>query len=74
MQYVNKLDREKNNVIVITATSPKDWYDFSEKYSLQDYLFFSCDDKAIKAMIRSNPGLVHIKKAVVKEKFAWRNL
>lgn len=74
MQYVNKLDKEKNNIILITATSPKDWYDFSEKYSLQDYLFYSCDDKAIKAMIRSNPGLVHIKKAVVKEKFAWRNL
>ncbi len=74
MQYINRLDKEKNNIIFVTATTPKDWYDFSEKYSLQDYMFYSCDDKAIKAMIRSNPGIVHISKSVVKEKFSWRNL
>lgn len=72
--FVKKLDQEKNNIIVVTASSAKNWYDFSQKYGLQDYMFYSCDDKAIKAMIRSNPGIVHLSKGVVKEKFAWRNL
>ncbi len=74
VNYVNKLDKKKNNIILVTASSVKDWYDFSEKYSLQNYIFYSCDNKAIKAMVRSNPGLIHLKKGVVKEKFAWRNL
>ncbi|MDO5760414.1 MAG: hypothetical protein Q4Q06_05260 [Bacteroidota bacterium] len=72
--YIKQLDTEKNNIIIVTASSTKTWYDFSQKYGLQDYMFYSCDDKAIKAMIRSNPGLVHLSKGVVKEKFAWRDL
>ncbi|MBR1769582.1 MAG: DoxX family protein [Bacteroidales bacterium] len=72
--YIDKLPSEKNNIIVMTASTPKDWYQFIEKYSMQDYNFYSCDDKAIKAMIRSNPGLLHLDKGVVKEKMSWRNL
>lgn len=74
VKYVNKLDLEKNNIIVVTSSNTSKWYDFSSKYKLQNFVFYSCDDKAIKAMIRSNPGLVHLKKGVVKDKWSWREL
>lgn len=77
MQRVKRFAKQKakdNNVIFITSSLPEKWIGFMTKYSLEDYMFYSCDDKAIEAMIRSNPGIVHISKTIVKHKYAWRDL
>lgn len=74
VKYLEKLSNTNANIILVTASVPGRWLEFQEKYDLGQYMFYSCDDKAIKAMIRSNPGIVHMSKTIVKEKFAWRNL
>ncbi|MBR1627389.1 MAG: hypothetical protein IJ681_09630 [Bacteroidales bacterium] len=61
-------------VIIITASLPDMWYSFQEKYKLTDYMFYSCDDKAIEAMVRSNPAVVQIKDTKVENKWGWRSL
>jgi hypothetical protein len=63
-----------SRVIFITATTTDKWYNFMSKYNLQNYMFYSCDDKSIEAMVRSNPGVVEISKTIVKGKWSWREL
>lgn len=74
VKYLEKLSNTNSNIILVTASTSSKWLEFQEKYGLGQYMFYSCDDKAIKAMIRSNPGIVHMKNTIVKEKLAWRNL
>ncbi len=61
-------------VIVITASSSDYWYEFQEKYNLTNYMFYSCDDKAIEAMVRNNPAIVQIKDTKVENKWGWRSI
>ncbi|MBR1774601.1 MAG: hypothetical protein IJ759_03650 [Bacteroidales bacterium] len=61
-------------VIVITASTDDVWYNFQEKYNLTDYMIYSCDDKAILAMVRSNPSIVQIKDTKVENKWGWRSI
>ncbi len=63
-----------DRVIVVTASSQEIWYDFQEKYKLNDYGIYSCDDKAILAMVRSNPSIVEIKDTKVANKWGWRSI
>ncbi|MGP1515242.1 MAG: BT_3928 family protein [Bacteroidales bacterium] len=69
----NKFDRGER-VIVITASTQDMWYSFIEKYNLTDYSIYSCDDKAIEAMVRNNPSVIQIKDTKVANKWAWRSL
>lgn len=73
-EFAKRMYDKGNRVIVITATNPNKWYDFITKYDLKNYMIYACDDKAIEAMIRSNPGVVKISKTIVKDKWSWRQL
>lgn len=74
-KYIENLSKKDHtNIIIVTASTTNKWLDFQEKYDLGQFMFYSCDDKAIKAMIRANPGLVHLNKGIVKEKYSWRSL
>lgn len=69
----NQFDKGQR-VIVITASQTDVWYPFQEKYKLTDYVIYSCDDKAIEAMVRNNPAIVEIKDTKVANKWSWRDL
>lgn len=73
-EFAKQVYSKGNRVIFITASAPEKWYDYISKYNLQNYMFYSCDDKAIEAMVRSNPGVVKISKTIVKGKWSWRKL
>lgn len=73
VKYLKTLP-ENSHIIIVTASSMNKWLDFINKYNVEEYMLYSCDDKAIKAMIRSNPGVVHLSKTIVKEKFSFRQL
>ena len=36
--------------------------------------FYNADDKAIKTILRSNPGVIKITNGKVADKWSWRNL
>jgi uncharacterized membrane protein YphA (DoxX/SURF4 family) len=70
-----------NNIDFVGITnSPRDEIKvFTEKFNLSFPIFYNPIDPAkgpfiVRDAIRSNPGLVVLKKGVVEEKRAWRNL
>lgn len=72
--FLKKKFDEGQRVIVITASQSEIWFAFQEKYKLMDYVIYSCDDKAIEAMVRNNPAIVEIKDTKVANKWSWRDL
>jgi hypothetical protein len=47
---------------------------FKQKVGRDDFDIFYSDDKSIKAIVRSNPGLILLKEGVVINKWAWRSV
>ncbi|MDR0438518.1 MAG: DoxX family protein [Bacteroidales bacterium] len=47
---------------------------FKQKVGRSDLDIFYSDDKSIKAIVRSNPGLILLKNGVVVDKWAWRDV
>ncbi|WP_435264033.1 DoxX family protein [Tenacibaculum sp. nBUS_03] len=43
---------------------------FKQEYNLP-YIFGSCDEKAIKTVVRANPGIVTVKKGIIDGKWNW---
>ena len=72
--FVKDKANKGSKVIIITASTSDVWYDFQFKYKLFDYMIYSCDDKAILAMARSNPAVIHIKNTIVENKWGWRSI
>jgi len=61
------------SVIVLTGSLPADIEKFKKEVNTKDLEFYNSDDISLKAMIRSNPGLVLLKKAVVLGQWHYRN-
>jgi hypothetical protein len=47
---------------------------FKQKVGRDDLDIYYSDDKSIKAIVRSNPGLILLKSGVVINKWAWRSV
>jgi triosephosphate isomerase len=75
LDYCEKLLEKGNRVLIVTASNTEGCAKFLEKYpKSQNFLIYSSDDKSIKTILRSNPGLIQISKGKVKAKWSWRNL
>ena len=62
--FVNLAQQKGVEFIGLTASSPKDVDAFRHEHnSMFDY--YRCDDTALRTMIRSNPGLILLKKGTV---------
>jgi len=77
MQAINKLAKfaqksGRSNFICMTSSSEDDINKFKEKTNAQ-FLFFNTDDITLKTIIRSNPGIVLLKKGTVLGKWHHRN-
>jgi len=63
------------SLIILTSNDWKEIHYFKKEVKLNENIeFYSSDDTSLKAMIRSNPGLVLLKKAVVIQKWHYRNI
>jgi len=47
---------------------------FKQRVGRSDFDIYFSDDKSLKAIIRSNPGLILLHDGVIKDKWAWRNV
>lgn len=72
--FIEKANQKGVSIILLTGSSPDEIKAFRAKFPKMNYEFFSSDDIALKAMIRSNPGLVLLKKATVLGQWHWRNI
>ena len=66
-------EQHKVNFILLTASTPEETEQFLYDNKLDDMEYFLADEKAIETMLRSNPGYILLKDAIVKGKWHYRN-
>ena len=76
-QKINQLSEyaKKNNInfIALTATPDEDIEKIRKKYNFT-FNFFNTDQIVLKTMIRSNPGLILIKKGIIIKKWSKNDI
>ncbi len=60
------------DVIGLTASTPKDMSEVRKKYNL-NFELYTTDETALKTILRSNPGIVKLKKGTIVEKLHWND-
>lgn len=64
---------KKYKFILLTATSPDQFDAFKEKTGA-NFEFFNTDETTLKTMIRSNPGLIILKKGTIVRKYHFNSI
>jgi len=60
------------NVIGLTSSGTEAKLRIKEDYKL-NFDFYLCDEKALKTVVRSNPGVLEVDKGTVKQKLHWND-
>jgi len=68
----DKAIAEGYQVIGLTASTPKDIAEVKIKYNL-NFDFYTTDETALKTILRSNPGIVKLKKGTIVQKLHWND-
>lgn len=61
------------NVIGLTASGAETKQYVKNTYDL-DFNFYLCDEKVLKTIVRSNPGILELRKGTVKQKVHWNDI
>jgi len=72
IEQVKKAQDEGYRVVALSASSGSEFEELFEKYKVSFEYYFA-DETAIKTIIRSNPGLLIIKNAVIEQKYHWND-
>ena len=70
--FVKQAKKEGYKVIGISASGNGDIENVNKSYEL-GLDFYFCDETALKTMIRSNPGIIHLKKGTIVQKLHWND-
>ena len=73
-QFYAKAKAKNISFIILTSSPKEDVAKFKKEINDPGYEYYFSDDTSLKAMIRSNPGLVLLKKATVLGQWHWRNI
>ena len=71
--FVEKARQSSYKVIGISASGDVDIAAVNEEFGLELDFYF-CDETALKTMIRSNPGIIHLEKGTIKQKLHWNDV
>ncbi|WP_438425139.1 BT_3928 family protein [Aquimarina macrocephali] len=71
-EITNKAISQGYDVIGLTASTPKDIAQVQQQYNL-DFDFYTTDETALKTILRSNPGIVKLKKGTIVKKLHWND-
>ncbi len=65
----------KNNykIIGLTASGEDAKKRINEAYNI-DFKWYLCDEKALKTVVRSNPGILELDKGTIKQKVHWNDI
>ena len=68
-------DARKNNykIIGLTASGKEAKQRINEAYDI-DFEWYLCDEKALKTVVRSNPGILELDNGTVKQKVHWNDI
>lgn len=73
IKNLNKGISNKVNSMILSSIPTKDYFEFSKKKNL-DIPYYSCDEKVLKTMARTNPCFILLKDGVVINKWAYANM
>ncbi|MEN3324280.1 BT_3928 family protein [Mariniflexile soesokkakense] len=60
-------------VIGLTASGEDDKQKINKLYKL-NFTWYLCDEKALKTVVRSNPGILELDKGTIKQKVHWNDI
>ncbi|MDD7885278.1 BT_3928 family protein [Flavivirga sp. 57AJ16] len=60
-------------VIGLTASGADAKQQIKEAYGI-DFEFYLCDEKALKTVVRSNPGIIELDAGTIKQKVHWNDI
>ena len=60
-------------IALVNGATKEQIMTFQQKSGL-NFTFYLMDDVELKTIIRSNPGLVHMKNATIMNKWSWKGL
>ncbi len=68
-------EARKNNyqIIGLTASGEETKQRINEAYNI-DFDWYLCDEKALKTVVRSNPGILELDKGLVQQKVHWNDM
>ncbi|WP_298550916.1 BT_3928 family protein [uncultured Algibacter sp.] len=68
-------EARKNNyqIIGLTASGDEAKKRINEAYNI-DFNWYLCDEKALKTVVRSNPGILELDKGLVQQKVHWNDI
>ncbi|MGB5420211.1 BT_3928 family protein [Algibacter sp.] len=68
-------EARKNNyqIIGLTASGEDAKKRINDAYNI-DFTWYLCDEKALKTVVRSNPGILVLEKGTVKQKVHWNDI
>ena len=68
--FINEAKKSGYKVLGLSASGEEDIISVVNAYDLGIEFYF-CDETALKTMIRSNPGIIHLEKGVITQKLHW---
>lgn len=71
--FTDKATANGYDVIGLTATGPEEVKTITTKYGL-GYDYYFCDETALKTIIRSNPGILKLRKGTIIQKKHWNDV
>ncbi len=72
-RLTDKAKAQGYDVIGLTASGPQDISQKKEQYGL-DFEFYNTDETALKTILRSNPGVLALKKGTIINKLHWNDV
>jgi len=72
VEQIKKAQQKNYRVVALSASSGTEFEELFERYNVEFEYFFA-DETAIKTIVRSNPGVLVIKNAVIKQKHHWND-
>lgn len=65
--------RNNYKIIGLTASGEEVKQRINEAYNI-DFEWYLCDEKALKTVVRANPGILELDKGTVKQKVHWNDI
>ena len=71
--FSDKALKRGYTVIGLTASGDEAKQKIKDKYHL-DFNWYLCDEKALKTVVRSNPGILKLNKGIIVQKVHWNDI
>ncbi|MBD0833198.1 BT_3928 family protein [Aestuariibaculum sediminum] len=71
--FVKEAESKGFKVIGLTASGEPAKQSINKTYGL-DIAWYLCDEKALKTVVRANPGIIELQKGTIKQKVHWNDI